>query len=157
MSRSISSLTRQALYAPETGDAFLILLTITHATLEEPIRVTSDAVDTVSRGETFVAFPFDLVLPDDGEGRAPRAKLTIDNVDRTIVQAVRGLTSSPGVLIEIVRAADADTVEARFLDFKLINVSYDAQRVEGVLTIEDFTAEPFPAGTFSPGLFPGLF
>lgn len=157
MSRSVSSLTRQALYAGATGEVFLILLTIDHTSLAEPIRVTSDSVTTASRGNNFVAFPFDLSLPDDQEGRAPRARLVIDNVDRQIVQAVRSLTSAPSVLIEIIRGAAPDTVEAQFVDFKLTNVSYDAQKVEGDLMIEDFTAEPFPAAIFAPSLFPGLF
>ena len=157
MSRTVSGLTRQALYAAETEETFLILLTLTHPDLIVPIRVTSDAVATVSRGNDFVPFPFDLVLPDDQENRAPRARLAIDNIDRQIVIAIRTLSSAPTVLMEIVRAADPDAVEAQFLDFRLTNVSYDAQRVEGNLTIEDFTAEPFPAATFSPSLFPGLF
>lgn len=157
MSRSLSGLTRQALYAPETGEVFLVLLTVSHASLAAPIRITSDSAVTVSRGNSFIPFPFDLVLPDDLEGRAPRARLVIDNIDRQIVSAVRGLSSAASVLIEIIRAADPDTVEAQFVDFKLTNVSYDAQKVEGDLTIEDFTAEPFPAAIFSPSLFPGLF
>jgi hypothetical protein len=157
MSRTISSLTRQALYTGETAEAFLILLTLDHESLETPIRVSNDAVDTESRGATFVAFPFQLSLPDDSEGRSPRARLIIDNIDRQIVQAVRNLSSAPTVLMEIVRAADADTVEARFADFRLTNVSYDSQVVQGDLTIEDFTTEPFPANVFSPNAFPGLF
>lgn len=157
MSRSVSGLTRQALNAAETGEAFLILLTLDHDDLSVPIRVTSDAVTTTSRGNDFVPFPFDLVLPDDLDDRSPRARLVIDNVDRQIVQAVRNLISAPNALIEIVRAAAPDTVEAQFVDFKLTRVSYDAHRVEGNLTIEDFTTEPFPAAVFSPGLFPALF
>lgn len=157
MSRSPSLAARAALNAPETGEAFLILLTLSHAQLPEPLRVTSDAVETISRGNSFAPFPFELSLPDDDGDRSPEARLTIDNIDRQIVRAVRSLPSAPAVLIEIVRAADADTVEARFEDFKLTNVSYDSQVVEGYLSIEDFTAEPFPAFLFSPGLFPGLF
>ncbi len=157
MSRNISGAGRQSLYAAQTGEAFLILLTISHSDLTAPIRVTSDAVTTVSRGDSFVPFPFELILPDDLDNRSSRARLAIDNIDRQIVQAVRTLASAPAVLIEIVRAAAPDSVEAQFVDFKLTNVSYDSQRVEGTLTIEDFTAEPFPAAIFSPGLFPGLF
>jgi hypothetical protein len=157
MSRNISLSARQALYAQETDEAFLILLTIDHDSLDVPIRVSSDAVDTNSRGNTFTAFPFDLTLPDDDDNRSPRARLVIDNVDRQIVLAVRALESAPTVLMEIVRAADPDTVEARFADFRLTNVTYDARAVEGDLTVEDFTAEPFPAHVFSPSLFPGLF
>jgi hypothetical protein len=70
---------------------------------------------------------------------------------------VRSLSTAPTALIEIVRAASPDTVEAQFVDFKLTNVTYDALRVEGDLTLEDFTAEPFPSAIFSPSLFPGLF
>ena len=157
MSRSISASSRQALYAPESGEAFLVLLTLSHTSLPQPIRVTSDAVTTTSRGNSFMPFPFDLVLPDDQENRSPRARLVIDNVDRQIVQAVRSLSTAPTALIEIVRAASPDTVEAQFVDFKLTNVTYDALRVEGDLTLEDFTAEPFPSAIFSPSLFPGLF
>lgn len=157
MSRPLSLPARAALYAPETGEAFIILLTISHPDLPAPIRVSGDSLDTESRGETFAAFPFALSLPDDEDNKSPRARLVIDNVDRTIVRAVRQLTSSPTVRIEIVRAAAPDTVEARFEDFRFTNISYDSQVVEGDLTIEDFTAEPYPAASFSPSLFPGLF
>jgi hypothetical protein len=157
VSRSLTAAARRALFASETGEAFLILLTLSHPDLEAPLRVTSDAVDTASRGDTFTSYPFDLALPDDTDGRAPRARLTIDNVDRAIVRAVRGLDTPPTVLIEIVRAAEPDTPEARFVDFRLTNVTYDAHLVQGDLSVEDFTTEPFPAGIFSPSLFPGLF
>ncbi|MBI1215691.1 MAG: DUF1833 domain-containing protein [Alphaproteobacteria bacterium] len=157
MSRNLSTLARRAIYGAETGEVFLILLTISHAELAQPIRVCSDAVDIVSRDDTFAAFPFSLTLPDDDDNPSPQARLSIDNVDRQIVAAVRSISSAPGVLIEIIRAADPDTVEASFADFKLTDVTYDSHRVEGNLTIEDFTAEPFPAASFSPGLFPGLF
>jgi hypothetical protein len=157
MSRTLSTAARQALYGATTEEVFLILLTLDHETLEMPLRVSSDAVNTVSRGETFIAYPFQLSLPDDEEGKSPHARLVIDNVDRQIVAAVRGLTSAPTVLMEIVRAADPDTVEAVFADFRLTDVTYDSQVVEGDLTIEDFTAEPYPAASFSPSLFPGLF
>ena len=157
MSRVLSATSRQALYAGETGEVFLVLLTLSHVDLAQPIRVTSDAVTTVSRSNNFTPFPFELALPDDLDNKPPRARLAIDNIDRQIVLAVRSLSFAPTLLIEIVRAAAPDVVEAQFVDFKLTNVSYDAHRVEGDLTVEDFTAEPFPAASFTPSLFPGLF
>jgi hypothetical protein len=157
MSRTLSDLAQQSIYAAETGDAFIILLTLSDAALAAPICVTSDAVTTISNGVSFMPFPFDLVLPNDMDSKSYRAKLVIDNIDRSIVQAVRSLTTAPSVLIQIVRAATPDVIEAQFVDFNLTNVSYDAYRVQGDLTVEDFTAEPFPAAIFSPGLFPGLF
>lgn len=157
MSRNPSLAARMALNAQETDEAFLILLTLSHPSMSAPLRVTSDAVQTQSRGESFVPFPFELTLPDDDENGAPEARLAIDNIDRQIVQSLRALPFAPLVLIEIVRAADPDTVEARFADFTLRDVTYDSRVVEGILGVEDFTAEPYPANVFAPGLFPGLF
>lgn len=157
MSRNISAGTRQALFAAETAEAFIILLTFAHESLAEPIRVCSDSMDTVSRGNAYVAYPFELTLPDDDESRAPRARLVIDNVDRQIVATLRGLATSPVLTLEIVRTAAPDVVEAVFHDFRLRNVRYDSHVIEADLTIEDFTAEPYPAGSFCPSLFPGIF
>ncbi len=157
MSRTLTLSTIQALNAQETDDVFLILLTIDHASLSSPIRVTSDIVDTLSRSNNFTAFPFDLSLPEDSEALSANARLQIDNVDRTIISSVRTMTSSPNILMEIVRAANPDTVEASFPDFKMHNIQYDAFTVTGELTIEDFTAEPYPSGVFTPAGFPSLF
>lgn len=86
-----------------------------------------------------------------------RARLVIDNIERSLVQAIRSLATPPGVLIEIIRAADPEPVEARFEDFKFTDISYDSKKIEDDLGIEDFTTEPYPAGSFSPSLFPGIF
>lgn len=157
MTRTVSSGTRSALFAQQSSDAFVILLTFTHGDLATPLRVCSNDQDVISRGDLFVAYPFDLTLPDDNEVRTPRARLTIDNVDRQIVATLRALASSPVLTLEVVRAAEPDVVEAFFYDFRLRNVRYDSQVVEADLTIEDFTAEPFPAGSFTPSQFPGIF
>lgn len=157
MSRSLSQNTLQALFAAETGEAFLILLSLAHEDLVEPIRVTSDAVETVSLGRIFTPYPFDLFLPDEKDNQSPRARLRLDNISREIVAAIRSISTSPTVLMEIVRAQDPDAIEASFPDFRFTNVTYDALTVEGDLSIEDFTAEPYPARVFSPGDFPGLF
>lgn len=157
MSRNISPQARSALYAPQTGDVFLILLTLSHSDLDEPIRVSSDSVGTVSRGDTYVAYPFHLTLPDDSEGRAPRARLIIDNIDRLIISTLRRIQTAPRLRIDIVRHAAPDVVEAVFDDFRLANVIYDSQSISCDLAIEDFTSEPYPSSTFCPSLFPGLF
>lgn len=156
MSWSTSEAFRRALHADGTGDAFLVLLTLEHDDLPAPIRVTSDEVDTQSRGESYVAFPFELTLPDDGE-RPPRARLVIDNVSREIVAAVRSIVGPPLVTMEIVRGSAPDDVEASFPFFRLINVGYDSLTVEGELVAEDLSREPFPEARFVPSRFPGLF
>ena len=144
-------------FAQDTDEVWLVLITIDHDDLAQPIRVVNNTEDITSNGETFVGFPFDITLPDAREDAPPRARLVIDNVSREIAQAVRTITSAPTVTIEVVRAGDPDTVEQSWPFFKLRNVKWDVAQVSGDLTLEDFTREPYPAGIFSPASFPGLF
>lgn len=157
MSRNLSTDAIKALYGQETAEAFLILLTLDHESLNNPIRVSSDAVDTESRGENYTAFPFELILPDDRENTAPRARLVIDNVSRDVLSAIKSLNSAPTMKIEIVRGSDPDTVEAIFPDFRLTNIKYNVLTIQGDLSLEDFTAEPYPSMIFSPSTFPAIF
>ena len=157
MPRSLTQTAKAAFYSQETGEAVLILLTLSHADLPAPIRVTSDAVDTVSRGDPFLAFPFQITLPDDDDERPPEMRLTIDHVGREIVDAVRSINTPATVLLEIVLGSDTDTVEVAFPDFELVDVTMDALTVSGRLTLESFEIEPYPAGLMNPTDFPGLF
>jgi len=155
MSRDTSLTFRESVYSSETNEAFLILIDITYDSTH--IRLTSDNVDTVSNGNTFTAFPFTISLPSDPDESITRGSITIDNVDRSIVQAIRSATTNPDITIQIVLASDPDTVEAEFTGFKLTNVRYDALKVTGDISIESFVHEPFPGNRFLPSTFPALF
>lgn len=159
MSRSFSAAMKADLMASETDEALIILLVIDHSTFDEPIRVCSDGQNVTSNGDEYVAYPFDLLLPDDGEKAAPRARLKIDAVNQIITTAIRTASNlePPDVSIYMIRASDPDTLEMSIENFKLINVRYNATYAEGDLSVEDFTAEPFPEGSFNPAYFPGMF
>ena len=157
MSRTLSSTLKAAVYGQETDEVLVVLIEIDHADLANPIRVCSNAGDVVSNGNTFVAFPFELTLPDDQDNAAPRASLRIDNVDRQIVQAIRTIGSPPSVRIMVVLASDPDTIEADWDGFTLRVASYDALTVAGEILTDAFEDEPYPAASFTPGRFPGLF
>lgn len=143
--------------AQQTGEAALILLTLDHDDLGTPLRVTSDQVNTTSRGDTYYAYYFDFQLPVDSGERQPIARLSIDNVDRAILEAVRAISSPLDVTMEIVLGSTPDTVEASWQGFKLVRVTYDVLTVSGDLVMENFMSEPYPAGSFTPTLFPGVF
>jgi len=157
MSRSVTNATWQALAAQETGEVFLVLLTILHPDLTTPFRFVNNNENIDSNGETFNRYPFEISLPEDSASRIPRAELTIDNVDRQIVQTIRSLSSAPTVQIDVIRAAAPDVLEATFVDFVFRDIGYDFLTVSGSLTLENILAEPYPAGIFSPADFPGLF
>lgn len=146
-----------AAYDADTTDVILVLLTISHSDLSSPIRVVNNTENITSRGNEFIGYPFDVILPDNRDDAPPRAQLTIDNVSREIAQAIRTISSRATIEIEVIRASDPDTVEHDFPNFQLDNVTWNALTVSGELVLENLTQEPFPARNFTPADFPGVF
>lgn len=158
MPRTLSSLALQGIYSQETGTAYIVLLTLSHPTLPVPICVTSDAVITVSQGNTFIPYPFLIILPIDDDLQPAQAKLTIDNVDRAIITSLRNIGTTPAtLLIEIVTSNCPDVVEFSSGNLTLRNVQGDAVSVTGVLGFEEILAEGFPGDSVSPLTVPGVF
>jgi hypothetical protein len=164
--RTLSNAAKAALYAQSTDEAFIILITINHSTFTDPVRVASDPLEllpvagvrgVVSRGQEFVFLPFNIELPAQDDSGVAKARLSVDNISREIVAAVRTATSALSINIEIVLASDPDTVEVSIEDFRLDRVTYDALTVSGDISVEYFDLEPFPARRFTPSDFPGLF
>src|SRR3990167_2193641 len=157
MARTLPLFASRALMAGQTDEAFLLLLTISHADLATPIRVSSDAVNTVSNGETFIPFPFSLSLPDEVTDSPPSVRLSIDNVDRTIMGTIREIDTPLSIRLEVVAASSPDDVLAGPFDFSLRQADGDAASISGELRFEDVLNEPSPAGKFTPAVAPGLF
>jgi len=158
MPRTLSSTARRAIFSQETGEVFLLLLKITHPDLAEPIRVVNNSEDVTSNGYLYQRFPFEVALPAENEDAPPTVQLRIANADRQIVEAVRSLSGEAmTVELAVILASSPDTIEAGPYQFTLRDVSYDASIVEGTLMFEDVLREPFPAETFTPARFPGLF
>jgi hypothetical protein len=157
MSRTVSTAFKQAVNAQESGEAELVLLTITHAAISPPIRVVNNTVDIVSNGNTFVAFPFDITLPEDSDAALPGMRLKISNIDRRIIEALRTITSPATVTLDVILGSAPNTLEATFAGFTLRNVEGDVFWVEGQLLLEDLLNEPFLAFAYDPNLAPGLF
>lgn len=156
MARTLSSNALASIHAQETGEVWLVLLTIENTGLATPIRVVNNNENITSRGNVYQAFPFEIVLPGEDPDGISKAVLRFDNVDRTAIQAIRGLPSAPTVTIEVILASAPDTVEISFGGMSLRNVRYDATVVEGELHFESLYNEPITF-TMTPSRFPGLF
>lgn len=153
----LSTTARQAMFAQETGEAFLVLLAIDHPDLIAQLLFVNNNVNVVSTGGEHIAYPFDVQLPDSDEERDIIARLSIDNVSREIAQVIRSLDTPPTVGITIVRASDPNWPEVELPGMLLRDVTWDALQLSGELSLSDITAEPYPAWVFDPGRFPALF
>ncbi len=137
----------------------LVLIEISHtdpAQLAETIRIVNNKVTITSNGEEYIAFPFEIILPDTSSDSPPQAKIKIDNVSREIGQAIRLVQTPLDLKIIVIRPETPDVVEMEYNGLKLNSVSYDCFTVEGNLQFEDMIREPYPYLTFNPSFFPGV-
>lgn len=168
MARAISGALKRSLLLQVSGAGIIAFLTIEHADLAEPIRVACDGVDYVRDGETFIGFPFKFGLLTDDES-PPRAQIEVQNADRTIGDALRGLTSPARLTLELISADEFDqTVKPRVAlgtppieysasNLFLVNVSVDAMTITGDVVSWDYTQDSWPARRATQDRFPGLF
>lgn len=165
--RILSLNLREALFAQETGEVPIFLLTITHPLLADPIRLSTDPTAqlstdplvyyTASRGNNFLYAAVDITLPNEEDRSPPTSKLILQNVTRDLIPLARSISTPASVMIETVLASAPDTVEITFPAMDMVNLTYNAATLTFDLSIDAMVTEPFPADTFSPAYFPGLF
>lgn len=156
MVRNFSSAATTSINEQDTDEVWLTLLTIESPELQAPLRFVNNNASITSRGNVYVAFPFDLEFPGQDEENPGEARLVIDNIDRMIVNFIRSITTPPKVTIEVILASSPSTVEAAFSNMTLRNVTYDAKTVSGLLKFEDIVIEPVTYA-MTPERFPGQF
>lgn len=158
--------------ANDSADPLVFLLEIAHPSLSAPIRVSSDMTEfirlheetkepvygTRHKGNVYYALPFKITLPDQPQGSDPvRAGLTVDNVDREYVAAVRNMESAATFRVKTVFASAPDVVQQELPALRIASATYSATTIDAELGPDDYRAEPAPALNFYPALFPGLF
>lgn len=168
MTRPSAVAVRADLENPNSPDALLSFLTITHAALIDPIRVVSDVMDYEIDGLLFKGVPFDLKLLADGES-APRTQLRIQNVDRRIGQALLAMTGRAVIEWDLRSSADFDLSQNPrvvlgtsapihgWRHFTLAGVTATSTEITGDVIFQDYAVEPWPSLRATEDRLPGLF
>jgi hypothetical protein len=170
---SLSQSAVRAMFASETPEALILLITITNpADPANPIRLadgytnriaslttdTEVAYGVTSNSKDYVFLPMQIALPGEQEAGAAQCSLILNFVTREAIDLIRThLTSPVSVQIDLVLASSPNTVEATFSGFKITNVTYNADQITFDLNMVSLSREPFPCFTFTPANFPGLF
>lgn len=144
--------------AESTEFAVIFLVTITAGATT--LRLCTDAVDFISRGNTFTACGDALeVLPyDDRAEGAPTGKLRLHNLSGAAIQALRQLDPREDalVLIEIVTSDEPDVVQLSWSGAAIREVQYDPLTLDCELTTDNVVGIGTPALSFDPAHFPAL-
>lgn len=162
----------KAMFSPESEDILITLITIKQNTaigIPSDIyladnytqRLSEDDQDiyygVISNGISYPFIPLEITLPNDDNNAAPTCTINIHDVTRRLIPSLRSITGAPSILITLVLSSSPDTIETQFVGFKLTNISYDANTISASLTMPSLDVEPFPAHSFTPSYFPGLF
>lgn len=161
----------RSLFSPEADSDLFILLTIYDPVYPNVVvmrlsdgftkRISETADEVVygitSGGNDFTFLPMQITLPQEEEAQAPRCSITINDVTRYITPIIRTISAPPKVLLQLVLAKTPDVVEVSFAGFYINSFTYNADSVVAALAMIDYEREPFPAHSFSPKYFPGLF
>jgi hypothetical protein len=142
-----------------SGEPWLALLTISHASLAQTLRFASPSrVAIVSNGQTYLPSRFDVVLSSESFEQPVRAEITIEAVDGTLLAELQVLDPSPTVDIRVVTESEPDIVQVSQLGLLFSRLS-----VEGVqsmffeLTSESILGQTFPSRKMTRDRVPGIF
>jgi hypothetical protein len=83
--------------------------------------------------------------------------LEIDNIHRAYIEAIRSVFTPITCQVDIVMDNALDTIDASWPEFNLTQIKYNDTLITGTLTIETLVTEPYPAHSFVPSYFPGVF
>lgn len=166
---SLSSNAISTLLAQESTNPVITLLTISGTGIATPVRLCDQFLTRLSETDTDVVYgltsnsnefyylPFNISLPTEEFASAPRCVLTLQDVTRYLIPTIRNISTPPSVQIDIILASAPNTIEITFGSFTMTNIRYNAQTITADLMIEMLEIEPFPAHSFTPNYFPGLF
>lgn len=161
----------RSVFSPEADADLLMLLTIydpNNSTtvvarladgFTQRVSETDDDVvyGVVSNSQTFIFLPMEITLPTEHEANAPSCSITMHDVTRYIMPLIRQLNGPPMVKLDLVLSKTPNVVEASFSEFYLNGITYSAESISAQLTMINYAVEPFPAHSFTPALFPGMF
>jgi hypothetical protein len=156
MPNNISPELLKQLYAQESEDPLILLLTLTHPTFS-PIYLANNTEDIVSNGTSFAAFPMKIRLSaDDGETQK-EVSIDFDNVGLDLIDEIRTVVTPISVKIDMILASDPDSIQMTIDDLKMRSVTYNSTRISAKLYYDSFLNVELTSEKYTPSTFPGLF
>lgn len=155
MPRSLTAVVKAAVLAQQTDAAFWVLLELSHATLTTPLRfcTNNEVVNRIS--VDWNPAVFDVTLPAEAADQLSKVSLVIENIDRTLLDALRALTTPLSVALYVATSADTSVIGP--FEFTWRDTQYDVNSIQATLESEDLLNLRYPKDEFVPSRFPSLF
>lgn len=171
--RRVSLNARLAQDAASTAEIYVALFYITHASLDAPVRLSTDNTERLTNeplmygtrstwmGSNPATEPFlfvlaSTVLPSDLDDAPAAGNIILENVDNDIAKLLRGYTDLATIHMAIVLADTPNVVEAEYRDLKIMSHDINAGEVTLSFSREDIEDEYYPRDRMTKDRFPGL-
>lgn len=149
------------LHKQNITEVILPIIEITHSSFDSPVRLVRNTENITSDGEEFVAYAFDIKLPDDKSDQPTEATIAIDNVNKLIGRTIQGLAENPNdkalVSCWLIIASDPDVRQLMFSELTVQDFEIDEFTVAVSLSNDPLSDELVPADQFNLANAPGLF
>jgi len=162
MPRTLSQPGLAAALAQETGLVICECLTVLQGGTAV-FRVVNNTEDIMSRGSLFTACGFDAVLPEEKEDGFGSLEVTVNNVDQWLTETLRDAEGDIELLYELVSWTAAgpppefDNLEQSIMPLQIKTASITETAVKISCSHRKYLEQSFPAMSFTPSDFPGLF
>lgn len=157
MSRALSSLAIQQFFAENIDIPLFVLFEISHPDWSVSQFFVNNTVAIISNGDTYEPYPINMIPPGQGTDEISKTTtLTIDCVDKTLLNILRSVSSPITVSISMVMESDPNTVIFGPFTSKMKSVPYDNRQINGILMTDDIMSAMFPKDTFNLGGYPNL-
>jgi hypothetical protein len=157
MSRNLSATVKQAIFAPQTNKVFLLIVEIDHADLGTPLRMVNNTENVVSNSDLYYARAFDFRPPVEEDGTIKNTRISIDNIDRALIDDLRTILSPATLSASVILSDDPDTIVAGPWDFVLRSISYTAEQISGELVPDNPLRLIASVVSYRNIEFPGLY
>lgn len=161
-----------SIMAETSDEREICLITMTHPTFDQPIRISTDPTQylqddedtgtpiygTISNGKTYYYLPIQATLPSSETEKAPVATFSISNVSQMLAPYLMKIEDEyPRVTIDMVMASDVNSVFQTWPEFDLKDATLDANTASLSIALSNAESEAIPWLRFTPAYFPNLF
>ncbi len=157
MSNTLSNEVLAQLFAQESNDPFLTLLTLSHPDFISDIFLVNNTVDITSRGQVYSALPMKIRVPTDDGETARSFQIDMDNAALTMMTAIRSVTTAISVKLEMILASMPDVVQISQEDLTIATITYTATSLTARIVLDGFLNVAMTSEQYVPKNFPGIF
>lgn len=156
MRRELTPEAAKAILARDSAESFLALMQITGPGMD-PIRVVNNLESITRNGQVYEPWAFDGSPPEDGAAPSPTVTLTVDNIDRAVMDKLREYQGVPQCELAWIMASQPDRAVYGPFEFVIHSAGANEMTIELQLGYEeDILNQGWPGQLYSPTNSPGL-